>query len=306
MNLENLKCIQPGKLDPKWAVISGYSMMSPLTETVLNKAHLDFGYLISSQPRLESPSFLAYNSAYGNHYHIVMEWLPSFLEFIELADSAALLLLPESQRHNEVIVAALDLLGLWPRVRFLNDQISTPIGFSTLYYSSYLHGLHNYQPSSTVMDFFKALGNSVAPSKFPAPERLYLSRADSKNRIVENESQLMAELCMDYGFTAVTLGNMPFALQVHLLKNAKVIISPHGAGLVNLVFKGDHERVIYELQPASYKNSCFEVIAVNLGDCYKAISMHDVASGGHQHQIRSRIDEQGLNELRLLISALPK
>ena len=299
----NLECISPAKLDPKWGVIAEYDSMVAYEGTVKNKAHLNFDGLISSRPSIEGHGFLGYNAAFGNYYHIILEWLPTFLEFRDLADPTAVLLLPESQRGNGAINAALGLLGIESKVRFLDDSASQPVGFECLYYSNYLHGQNNYMLAESLVNFFKEIGRSMSRVfDVPTPDRLYISRADSKHRTVENESLLIAELCADHRFVAVTLAGTPFPLQVLLLNNARVVISPHGAGLANLVFKGDGDRAICELQPMTYKNPCFEIIAQTYGDAYIAVSMIDVASGDHQHHLRSRLDDQALNKVRAFVS----
>ena len=299
----NLECISPAKLDPKWGVIAQYHSMVAIEGTVKNKAHLNFDGLISSRPSIEGRAFLGYNAAFGNHYHVILEWLPTFLEFRDMADPTAVLLLPESQRSNGALNAALALLGIESKVRFLDDSASKPVGFECLYYSDYLHGQHNYMLTESLVNFYKEIGSSLSRVfHIPTPERLYISRADSKNRLVENESLLIAELCSDHRFVAVTLAGMPFPLQVLLLNNARVVISPHGAGLANLVFKEDGDRAICELQPAAYKNPCFEKIAQTYGDTYTAVSMIDVASGHHQHHLRSRLDDQALIKVRAFVN----
>jgi hypothetical protein len=299
----SVTCVSPAKLDSKWGVVAEYYSMSAVEGSVRNKKHLNFDGLISARPPIEGPAFLGYNAAFGNHYHVILEWLPTFLEFRDLVDPTAMLLLPESQRSNGALNAGLALLGIESKVRFLKDSASNPVGFERLYYSDYLHGTHNYMLAESLVNFYKEIGRSVSRVfNVPTPERLYISRADSKNRTVENESLLIAELCADHRFVAVTLAGMPFPLQVLLFNNARVVISPHGAGLANLVFKGDGDRAICELQPAAYKNPCFERIAQTYGDTYTSVSMIDVASGEHQHHLRSRLDDQALNEVLAFVN----
>lgn len=125
---------------------------------------------------------------------------------------------------------------------------------------------------------------------------------DSKNRVLENEDELIRNLCIHYGFTAITLGALPFHLQVLLIRDAEIVVAPHGAGLVNLVFRGKRTRMICELQPETYRNTCFAVIAEALGDSYCSIPLRDVEVGGHQHQLRSRLTNEGWSRLMDLLS----
>lgn len=64
---------------------------------------------------------------------------------------------------------------------------------------------------------------------------IYISRNDSKSRNVINEPDLI-KLLEAYGCKTVSLAGMSFVEQVRLFNSARVIVSPHGAGLANLVF----------------------------------------------------------------------
>lgn len=293
--------ISPAKLNPKWGVVAGYEAETPLLQTVQDQPHLNFESLIASRPVIGGRAFLAYNSSFGNQYHILMEWLPTFLEFVELADFDATILLPESQRNNEALNAALDLLQLRARAQFIDDSSTSPVAFSHLYYSENLCGSNNFKPSKTSLGFLREIGRSVSNSHFFGPKRIYLSRADSRNRILENENELMSELCIEHDFVTLTISNMPFPTVVDFFMSAQIVVAPHGAGLVNLVFKGESDRFVCELMPQSYRNPCFQVLATALGDSYHAISLTDTHTDHHQHLLRTQIGDGAKRELGKLL-----
>ncbi|GAB3807187.1 glycosyltransferase 61 family protein [Virgibacillus kimchii] len=66
-------------------------------------------------------------------------------------------------------------------------------------------------------------------------ERIYISREDAAWRKVANENKLL-KLLDKKGFKKVTLGSLTVQEQIDLFSSAKVIISPNGAGLANLMF----------------------------------------------------------------------
>jgi hypothetical protein len=68
-----------------------------------------------------------------------------------------------------------------------------------------------------------------------SPSLIYISRNDSRSRNVSKEGELIT-LLSSYGFKTVFLTGLTFLEQVRLFNRAKAIISPHGAGLANLVF----------------------------------------------------------------------
>lgn len=75
------------------------------------------------------------------------------------------------------------------------------------------------------------------------PKFIYISRNDSKSRNVLNEAALV-RLLEGYGCKTVSLTGLTFLDQVRLFNNADVIISPHGAGLANLVFCKPGTRIV--------------------------------------------------------------
>ena len=62
------------------------------------------------------------------------------------------------------------------------------------------------------------------------------------------------------GFRKVTMTGLRVADQAALFRNARVIITPHGSGLTNMVFSNPGTVVIELFQPA-YTNSCYWAIA---------------------------------------------
>lgn len=66
-------------------------------------------------------------------------------------------------------------------------------------------------------------------------ERIYISRKDASWRKVANESKLMDHLAKK-GFKKVILGSLTVQEQIDIFSSAKVIISPNGAGLANIMF----------------------------------------------------------------------
>ncbi len=75
------------------------------------------------------------------------------------------------------------------------------------------------------------------------PKRLYISRNKSTSRFVLNEAEVMSYL-LKYGFTIIYLEDFNVLEQVKIFANADVVISQHGAGLVNLTYCKQNTKVI--------------------------------------------------------------
>jgi len=74
----------------------------------------------------------------------------------------------------------------------------------------------------------------MPPAGWRPWRKLFVSRADSGNRVLVNEAELAA-LAGRAGFTRVVLGDKPVGEQVRLFAEASHIIAPHGAGLYRVM-----------------------------------------------------------------------
>lgn len=104
-------------------------------------------------------------------------------------------------------------------------------------------------------------GSSYSPN-------IVISREDANERRVVNHNKLVGKLS-EYGFESYTLAHMDFEEQVKMFKNAKNIIAPHGAGLVNTIFS-DQANII-ELFPESGIQPHYFVLSNELDHSYDFI-----------------------------------
>ena len=93
--------------------------------------------------------------------------------------------------------------------------------------------------------------------------RIYISRNKAKNRRILNE-KLLFEKLSKLGFELLYLEELSFREQVNFFSESNTIISPHGAGLANLVFCKPGTKIIEIFPPNSYSN-IFENISRNVG-----------------------------------------
>jgi len=87
------------------------------------------------------------------------------------------------------------------------------------------------------------------------PEKIYLSREKAPQRRIQNEDEIF-ELLKKYGFKKIIPEDLSMQEQFNHFANAKIIVSPHGAGLTNLVFSNDKIKVL-EIFTPNYINVCF-------------------------------------------------
>lgn len=90
------------------------------------------------------------------------------------------------------------------------------------------------------------------------PERLYISRSQTVWRKILNEEDIQ-DFLREKGFVSLTLENMTIKEQAIYFANAKVIVAPHGAGLVNLVFCQSGTKVIEIFTPSYVPNMYWQI-----------------------------------------------
>lgn len=100
-------------------------------------------------------------------------------------------------------------------------------------------------------------------------ERLYISRAKARRRLVSNEDVLWSQL-ERLSFTRVYLEDLTWAEQINAFRHARVIVAPHGAGLANLIFCRP-ETCVVEFFHRAYVNPCFWRLAALQGLDYRPV-----------------------------------
>jgi hypothetical protein len=111
--------------------------------------------------------------------------------------------------------------------------------------------------------------------KQPQNRKIYISRSDTKKRIISNEKTLVA-LLKQYGFQIFTLSGMKVKEQAELFSTASCVIAAHGASLSNLAFCNPSTNVI-EIFHDKYVHWCYWMIACHAQANY----FYSVSSAGN-------------------------
>jgi len=120
------------------------------------------------------------------------------------------------------------------------------------------------QMEKWVCDFLReSFVDTLLPNGKNYPSHFYITRNDSRSRNVLNENELIA-LLNSFGFTTLSLSGLSFEEQVRLFNNAEVIVSPHGAGLANLVFCKTGTKII-EIFSKGWVGTMYYDLAQKLG-----------------------------------------
>jgi hypothetical protein len=109
----------------------------------------------------------------------------------------------------------------------------------------------------------QVINNTLSQPKNNA-KRVYISREDTTERRVKNQSEVLSMLS-SFGFEKYVLSDMSYKDQVQLFHNAEIVVGPHGAGLINTIYGADIKMI--ELF-GRYVNSCYYRISESLGNKY--------------------------------------
>ena len=149
-------------------------------------------------------------------------------------------------------------------------------------------------------DFLRKMFLPENYSNLEQNKLIYISRQKSGVRRLINEEEIISILDK-HGFIVVNLETMSIDEQALLLSQAKVVISPHGSGLTNLVFCREGTKVIEIFSPY-YVYPCYWLVSNLVGLEYYYITGEN-PEGFFLHQLfypSSREDDIWLNPQRLL------
>jgi capsular polysaccharide biosynthesis protein len=135
-------------------------------------------------------------------------------------------------------------------------------------------------------------------------KRIFISREDAEHRKVMNEDAVLSVL-KKYGFKLVKLSTLSFTEKIELFQCAEVIVSPHGAGLTNLIFCNPGTKIVEMFTP-TYLMPCFHIISNHMDlDYYGLIGEkvpQDDSRSNHKDPILIDLDK--LNKT-LEMAAIP-
>lgn len=120
----------------------------------------------------------------------------------------------------------------------------------------------NRAASARMLDPILAAADSEPPPPGESGPLLYLSRRDSQRRPLRNEQEVEESLSR-LGFFVVSFAGRGFLEQIRIIRAARLLVSPHGAGLAHLAFARPGVTVV-ELMPAvTYAGARFNMARIS-------------------------------------------
>ena len=149
----------------------------------------------------------------------------------------ALLFLPAKYRRYSFALTSLEKFGITKKqIVFLRRKSNIKVKEATFATTAEWHpaALHKIReillqaPKKTNLDLGK---------------KIYISREKQVLRFVENEKEVVA-LLEKYGFKKIITETLSYEEQISICSNAEYLVSPHGAGLTNLLFMPKNSSVL--------------------------------------------------------------
>ncbi|MEM0966371.1 MAG: glycosyltransferase family 61 protein [Verrucomicrobiota bacterium] len=210
-----------------------------------------------STRKITEPSYSLIGLCPGAHYHLFSDILQRLVSVIEHLPNEVKFICPSNA--NNAFLEFIRQLGI-NRKNLIFPRKFENLLIKTLYWSP-ARTLSRFQCPQTVKQINKLKRHFADDRKYTSSSAIYISRNDAKSRRITNEHQLIKRL-EDHGVKTYCLAGLSVKEQISIFHNARQIIAPHGAGLVNLLFASSGTSVL-ELFPEKLHLGC---------TCYWSIS----------------------------------
>jgi hypothetical protein len=206
-----------------------------------------------------STGYCVQNGIQENYYHwlvlILSKVNSRFLEDIEGPRPTLIF----SPFENEVQKQSAQIISDYYGLSYICHRNDVTTFVNALTYPT-INRAGGLKPEPLIKDTFAILKRILYDPNYPNHERVYISRRDTSKRTLRNESEVEELLSKRYGFLIASLSGKTLYDQINLFARAKVIISPHGAGLTNIGFC-EPEAFVLELHMPNYLNWCYRRLA---------------------------------------------
>ena len=170
------------------------------------------------------------------------------------------------------------LLKDYPHIKIKYLSKHHKLKIANFYLPSFItSSFSGYLPKEVSKWLRDKIWNSYDIVRTNTKQRIYISRSKARFRRVLNEPELYPIL-ERYGFKTVWPEDLDYKQQVQMFYDAEVIISPHGAGLTNLLFA--EKSSVVEFHPAKIIKGRYMLLCKGLDFDYTPI----IGSNGDKNE----------------------
>ncbi|MBM5781885.1 MAG: glycosyltransferase family 61 protein [Pelagibacterales bacterium] len=170
------------------------------------------------------------------HWHIFALSKLLILQEKNFTDNS-LLVLPKKYKKYKFVLPTLEKMGISrEKIVFLPRKSNIKVKELALIETS-------QQNPIAFNKLREVLTRNIKKTNFDFGEKIYISRQNQVLRFVENEEEL-TEILEKYGFKKVVIDNFSYDEQIAISAKAKYLISPHEAGLTNILFMKENSYLL--------------------------------------------------------------
>jgi capsular polysaccharide biosynthesis protein len=197
----------------------------------------------------------------SNYYHWHIFALKKLLILREknLIENS-LLFLPKKYQRYKFVIPSLEKFGIQKnQIVFLRRKSNIKVTELPLIDASKQHPI--------AFQEIREILTKDAKSMPDFGQKIYISREGQVLRFVENEKETVA-LLEKYGFKKIIIDQFSYDEQIAICSKIKYLVSPHGAGITNLIFMSEGSSVL--------EMAAFPSVNIPVTDYYKLASMLNI------------------------------
>jgi len=216
-------------------------------------------WIIPKPKKILDSAFVMISLFSHNYYHYLLDTLTKFdNEFIYPEITDIVMVEPFYQFQKQ----SLQFLNTKYRLHFVSKNHTIQIKKAWVPIAKY----HTEFPPLSKIQFLRNLFSHNA--NVPSPKYVYLTRKTARNERKIMQEKMFIEFLETYGFETIDFTNQSLMYQHTVLRDSKVIVSPHGAALTNIIFTDKHPTII-EIFHQNDPNSHYFNIAQHLNLNYE-------------------------------------
>ncbi len=128
-----------------------------------------------------------------------------------------------------------------------------------------------WQPYGTRLKYLQKMMDVPSPSAPETGKRVFLTRKQTGTRHVVNMAELLPILDK-YRFEIADTADLSLAETIDLFSDTRYLVAVHGAGMTNMMYRGDNPMSVLELHAADWYSPSFFNICRDYGYAHKQMT----------------------------------
>ena len=245
----------------------------------VSKSYRNISLLRKKNKKGTYTSILHLSYARRNIYHWTIDCLPRLYNINKIPGNDKIYLIVNANPPAYQKEALSFFLKNNPRLELVTIEDNEKWALESYWLPSFATSNQSGYMPSEYIEFIK---NTIREGYKIKPEnhekrKIYISRKLSVRRKMINEQELENYL-FQKGYEIICSENLTYKEQVKIYTEADIIISPHGAGLTNIIYSDD--ATIIEIHPKNYVQSHYFMLSKGCGHSYYSFLAGELSEKG--------------------------